>query len=186
MSALATTEEWATHRREAVQALPAALAGKSLPDVLLPYQQELVRATSQFALVAVDKSRRIGATWGIGADGVLTAGAQKSAGGMDVLYLGYNLDMAREFIDCCAMWARAFVPACSAVSEFLFTEEGEHGATKSIQAYRITFGSGFEIVALSSRPRSLRRCYPPPGRPTSRRRDRSCRAHDRSAGRRAG
>jgi len=42
------------------------------------------------------------------------------------------------------------------VSEFLFEEEDEHGAEKHIKAFRITFASGFEIVALSSRPRSLR------------------------------
>ncbi|WP_201159709.1 terminase large subunit domain-containing protein, partial [Rhodoplanes elegans] len=130
--------------------------GESLPAVLLPYQRELLAATSKTQLVVVDKSRRIGATWGIGADAVLTAGAQKSAGGMDVLYLGYNLDMAREFIDTCAMWARAFSPACSAVQEFLFHEQDERGADRAIQAFRISFASGFEIVALSSRPRSLR------------------------------
>ncbi len=103
-----------------------------------------------------DKSRRVGATWGVGADAVLTAGSARTEGGMDVLYIGYNLDMAREFIDCCGMWAKAFMPACSEVSEFLFVEEGEKGAEKSIKAFRITFASGFEIVALSSKPRSLR------------------------------
>nr|WP_284701210.1 hypothetical protein [Rhodoplanes tepidamans] len=137
-------------------ALPPALAGESLPAVLLPYQRELLAATARTQLVVVDKSRRIGATWGIGADAVLTAGSQKSAGGMDVLYLGYNLDMAREFVDCCAMWAKAFMPACSSVQEFLFVEQDEKGADRAIQAFRISFASGFEIVALSSRPRSLR------------------------------
>ncbi len=88
---------------------------------------------------------------------MLTSGAQKSAGGMDTLYLGYNLDMAREFIDACAMWAqRLRARAASAVEEFLFQEQDEKGADRAIQAFRITFASGFEIVALSSRPRSLR------------------------------
>lgn len=153
---LVTAEEWARHRREAVQALPAELSGKSLPDVLLFHQKELLQATAAYNLVVTDKSRRVGATWGVGADAVLTAGATRTAGGMDVLYLGYNLDMAREFIDTCGMWAKAFAPACSEVSEFLFIEQGEKGEDKAIKAFRITFASGFEIVALSSKPRSLR------------------------------
>lgn len=153
---LVTDEEWARHRREAVQALPVELTGKTLPDVLLFHQKELLQATAAYNLVVTDKSRRVGATWGVGADAVLTAGATRMAGGMDVLYLGYNLDMAREFIDTCGMWAKAFAPACSEVSEFLFMEQGEKGEDKAIKAFRITFASGFEIVALSSKPRSLR------------------------------
>ena len=153
---LVTDADWAKFRREATQSLPPELLGKALPDVLLPYQKELLAATAAYQLVATDKSRRVGATWGVGADAVLTAGAQREAGGMDVLYLGYNLDMAREFIDVCGMWARAFVPASSQVQEFLFVEQDEKGADRHIQAFRISFASGFEIVALSSKPRSLR------------------------------
>jgi phage FluMu gp28-like protein len=153
---LVTEADWARHRRDAVQTLPAGLTGKTLPDVLLLHQKQLLQATAKYNLVVTDKSRRVGATWGVGADAVLTAGATRTAGGMDVLYLGYNLDMAREFIDTCGMWAKAFAPACSEVSEFLFMEQGEKGEDKAIKAFRITFASGFEIVALSSKPRSLR------------------------------
>ena len=156
MSAPITSKEWARLRRKSLAVLPEQLRGDNLPDVLLAYQKELLRSTSTYALTVTDKSRRIGATWGVAADAVLTSGAQRTAGGMDSLYLGYNLDMAREFIDTCAMWARAFMPACSEVQEFLFTEQDEKGADRAIQAFRITFASGFEIVALSSKPRSLR------------------------------
>jgi len=151
-----TAAEWARHRRETTQALPAPLVGMDLPAILLPYQAERLRATAASPLVVDEKSRRIGATWGIASDAVLTSGARKSAGGMDTLYIGYNLDMAREFIDAAAMWAKAFVPACSEVDEYLFTEDDESGDKRAIAAFRITFAAGFEIVALSSRPRSLR------------------------------
>lgn len=152
-----TDEEWAEHRLAAVQSLPAPLAGQSLPEVLLKHQIDILSSTSRYSLTATDKSRRIGATWGVGADSVLTAGSRPDAGGMDVLYIGYNLDMAREFIDTCGMWARAFMPACTEIGEFLFHDKGENGsADQYIQAFRIRFASGFEIVALSSRPRSLR------------------------------
>ncbi|MBI1408134.1 MAG: hypothetical protein GC145_18635 [Caulobacter sp.] len=146
-------EKWAELRREATQNLPAQLAGKELPDVLMPSQKALLMATASNQLVVSDKSRRVGFTWAIGADAVLTAGAEKASGGMDCLYIGYNLDMAREFIDTCAMWAKAFMPACTDVGEFFF-DDGDHD--RQIQAFRIRFASGFEIVALSSRPRSLR------------------------------
>ncbi|WP_081952743.1 hypothetical protein [Rhizobium sp. YS-1r] len=155
-SQLVTEEDWARHRRVMQLSLPPELEGKELPDVLLEHQKELLAATAMYRLVVTDKSRRVGATWGVGADAVLTAGSARTEGGMDVLYIGYNFDMAREFIDCCAMWAKAFMPACSEVAEFLFVEEGEKGAEKAIKAFRITFASGFEVVALSSKPRSLR------------------------------
>ena len=156
MSAPLSATEWEKIRRAAMQAMPEALDKLPTDGILLSYQAELFSAVSQYSLIATDKSRRVGATWGIGAAAVLISGAERSSGGMDTLYLGYNLDMAREFIDTCAMWARAFGQACSEVGEFLFREEGEKGAEKSIQAFRISFASGFEIVALSSRPRSLR------------------------------
>ncbi len=144
-------------REEARQALPEALAGAaSLPAVLLPYQARLLATTAVSPLTVCEKSRRIGMTWGVGADAVLTSASARSQGGMDTLYIGYNLDMAREFIDVCAMWARAFIPAAGAVEEFLFREQGEDGADKDIAAFRIRFASGFEIVALTSKPRSLR------------------------------
>lgn len=137
--------------------LPEELRGASeLPAVLLPYQAGLLATTALHQFVVCEKSRRIGMTWAVGADAVLTAGAQRSAGGMDVLYIGFNLDMAREFIDVCAMWAKSFLPAAGAVEEFIFTDQDEDGAEKAINAFRISFASGFEIVALTSKPRSLR------------------------------
>lgn len=131
---------------------PDALAGKELPDILLPYQKELMAATAAHPVVICSKSRRIGATWGVGSDAVLTSAASRPAGGMDTFYIGYNLDMAREFIDCCAMWAKAFNHAAGDIDEFIFKD----GDDREIQAFRIRFDSGFEIQALSSKPRSLR------------------------------
>ncbi|HEY2070700.1 MAG TPA: hypothetical protein VGG48_14175 [Rhizomicrobium sp.] len=149
-------EEWKRHREEAVASLPEPLAGMAMPDILLPFQKALLQSTAEHQVTVAEKSRRTGATWGVGADAVLTSGASRAAGGMDTLYLGYNLDMAREFIDTCAMWAKSFEPAASAVDEFLFADGRDGGKDRYIQAYRIRFAAGFEIVALSSRPRSLR------------------------------
>jgi len=124
-----------------------------LPSVLLPYQQDLLRATAANEVVVVEKSRRIGFTWGVGADAVLSAGTSRTDGGQDVLYMGYEREMTREFIDVCAMWATRLDRACGEVSEFLFYDEL---AERDIKAFRIEFASGFKIVALCSRPRALR------------------------------
>lgn len=137
-------------------ALAAAPPGLPADGVLLPYQRDLVATVSTHAVTVYEKSRRIGATWGVGAQAVLTAGAARAEGGMDTLYIGYNLDMAREFIDVCAMWARHFGMAAGQVGEFLFQDQDSKGAERHIAAFRISFASGFEIVALASRPRSLR------------------------------
>ncbi len=150
--------EWRKHRDEAMLAgVPGLSEPNGLPGVLLAYQVRLLASTAKHSVTICEKSRRIGATWGIAADAVLTAGAQKAAGGMDTMYIGYNMDMAREFVDACGMWARAIMPAATQAEEFLFEDQDEHGKVdRHIQAYRIRFASGFEIVALSSKPRSLR------------------------------
>lgn len=123
------------------------------PAVLLPYQQRWV--ADDGPLKVAEKSRRIGLTWAEASDNVLTAAAALSAGGMNVYYIGYNMDMAIEYIEACAMWARVFNQAASAI------EEGEEvfedgNDDRAIKTYTIRFASGFRIVALSSRPANLR------------------------------
>lgn len=122
--------------------------------VLLPYQQRLLASVSANAVTVVEKSRRTGFSWAMGASAVLTAGATRAAGGQDVFYMGYNLEMAREFIDYCADWAKQFQPAALEVQDFLFTDP-DH-PEREIKAFRIAFASGFKVVALPSVPRALR------------------------------
>jgi phage FluMu gp28-like protein len=115
-------------------------------DVLLPYQ---IRWLADNAPVKVaETSRRVGITWTEAADAALTAAA---AAGMDTWYLGYNRDMAREFVETAAAWARQFNKAARAIEEIALDDE-----RRDILAYRIRFASGHKIVALSSRPSNLR------------------------------
>lgn len=133
--------------------VPQAIA--ALPDIFFGYQKKAMKLNDNAAVAFVEKSRRIGLTWAIAAQAVLVAAANRKAGGMDVFYIGFNLDMTREFIDTAAEWAKHFSHAAAAVEEFVFADSvGDD--TKEIKAFRITFDSGFEIVALTSRPRSLR------------------------------
>jgi phage FluMu gp28-like protein len=88
----------------------------------------------------------------------MTAAADASADGDDVLYIGYNREMAEEFIGDSAFWARhlaAFAGQVPEVEEYVFEDESEDGK-RSIQAFRIRFASGFMIAALSSRPPARR------------------------------
>ena len=124
---------------------------KAIGDLLLSYQKEWVADSSEVAVW--EKSRRIGASWTDAADSVLTAG---KAGGEDALYIGYSEDMTREYIDDCAMWSRAFQFAARAMQQTLFDDVGKDGDIRQIKAFRIDFASGKKILALSSRPRSIR------------------------------
>ena len=155
MNAILTEREWAEARASAMDVIPGMVQADGLPSVLLPYQAEAVRLLDSVAVEAlfIEKSRRIGLTWGLGAYAVLRAARQKTHGGMDVMYISYSREMTREFIDVCAMWARAFDSAAGAVEETLF-DQGD--GDKAINAFRIRFASGFEIMALSSSPRGLR------------------------------
>lgn len=124
---------------------------------LLGYQRrtisELLTGT---AVVVVRKSRRIGLTWGVALFAVLRAAAQASAGGDHVFYMGYEKDMAVEFIEACAMWARALSIVTSTVDEEVIEDLDDDGNARAIQGYRIRFASGFRIVSLPSVPRAFR------------------------------
>lgn len=130
-----------------------ATAASGVPAVLLPYQAAIVEATQ--SVVIVEKGRRTGATWGVGALAAMTSAADKPSGGMDTLYMGTSQDMAREFIDAVAMWVRALYGVAAAVQD-TEVEELLGDERRAIKAFRIDLPSGFEILALSARPRSLR------------------------------
>ena len=132
---------------------PRSLASDGKPRPLLIYQAQLLATVAATAVTVYEKSRRTGVTWAAASLAVATSGAEKSAGGMDTLYVGYNLDMAREFVDACADWARRIHLALASIDEFLFDDGGPD---RQIKAFRISFPSGFDVVALASRPRSLR------------------------------
>jgi len=121
--------------------------GDRPPAVLLRYQRRWVADTSPVAIW--EKSRRIGASWCDASDSVLVAAP--TYGAMDALYIGYSEDMTREYINDAAMWSKAYSHAMSWVGETLYEDDGD-----SIKAFRIDFASGKKLLALSSRPRSIR------------------------------
>lgn len=126
----------------------------ALPPVFLAYQQAFMAAIDAHQVVTWEKSRRTGFSWAAGAVATLKAGATRAAGGMDVFYMGYNLEMAREFIDYVGEWAKRLGQAVVAMGEALFPDPDKPEA--QIKVYRVEFASGHKVLALPSVPRALR------------------------------
>lgn len=129
---------------------------RSLPqgDLLLGYQRRVVdRLFAGVSLLAIDKSRRIGLTWGVAAFAALKAAASVEAGGQNIWYMGYDKDMTLEFIEVCAMWCRSFNLVAGDIEE---EEVLDEASGKPIKAFSIRLASGFRITGLASVPRSLR------------------------------
>ena len=126
----------------------------AIPPVFLPYQQRLWQAIDTHNVTVIEKSRRTGYSWAVAAVAAEYAGRRKSARGCDVLYVGYEKEMTREFIDYVADWGKAFQSGAGPAQEFVFRDplkpEGDIGA------FRIKFASGFEVIALPSIARALR------------------------------
>lgn len=119
-----------------------------IPDLLLPYQKAWVADLTPVKIC--EKSRRVGLSWCEAADDVLLAATEGKAG-MDCWYIGYNKDMALEFINDCAGWVSIYGKAADPMEEVIVDDED-----KQILAFRIRFNSGHRITALSSRPSNLR------------------------------
>ncbi|ADU63412.1 MAG: hypothetical protein KUA35_10250 [Pseudodesulfovibrio sp.] len=126
--------------------------------VLMDHQVEWIKDPSDFKVE--EKGRRTGITFGEALDDTITASSRRDAEGDNVYYIGDTKEKGLEFIGYCAKFARIIAQAqslgLSGIEEFLFEDQDGEGHTKHINAYRIRFSSGFQIVALSSRPANIR------------------------------
>ncbi|MBF0415606.1 MAG: hypothetical protein HQL79_07540 [Magnetococcales bacterium] len=120
-------------------------------DLFLPYQKTWMADRSKVKVC--EKSRRVGLSWCEAADAALTAASSREAGGMDVWYVGYNKDMAQEFIRDASGWVKIYHKVAVKVEEEVFKDaDGD----REILTYVIRFQSGYRVTALSSRPSNLR------------------------------
>lgn len=125
------------------------IAAKNVENdgVLLGYQRRWLEDRSPVKVA--EKGRRVGLSWAEAGDDALYASREN---GDDVWYIGYNKDMAQEFINDCAEWAKYYNLAASEMEEEIFEDED-----KEILSFVIRFkNSGHRITALSSRPTNLR------------------------------
>jgi len=133
------------------------LRARESTGVLLPYQASWVGDPAMVKVM--EKSRRIGISWAEAADCTLYASEAGRGEKRNVWYIGYNKDMAQEFISDCASWARVYNLVASEMEECEEADQEEiEGIVqeKKILAYRVIFQSGWRITALSSRPTNLR------------------------------
>lgn len=136
--------------------VPADLSYDAPGNVGLLRESQRKWIADQAEVKIAAKGRRTGFTFGEAADDVMIAAASREAGGDNVYYIGTTLDMAREYIDACGRWAVGLNHAAGEIGEVVLDDIDEQGNSRHIKSFRIDFPSGFFILALSSRPRSLR------------------------------
>ncbi|SMF94317.1 Mu-like prophage FluMu protein gp28 [Methylomagnum ishizawai] len=119
-------------------------------DIFLAYQWRWMDDHSPVKII--EKSRRVGLSYGEAADSVLHAA---DAGGGNVYYISFDKEMTQGFISDCADWAKTFGAAASSeIREEFFPDP--KNPDKSICKYTLDFASGKVIHAFSSNPRNLR------------------------------
>ncbi|ERL56152.1 phage terminase large subunit [Psychrobacter aquaticus] len=128
--------------------------------LLMSHQSDTIALSHEYDILVVEKGRRTGITFGMALDKSLVAASQRHAGGDNVYYVGDTKEKGLEFVGYCAKFLRTIAVAqgqgVSGIEEFLFEDQDEHGKTKYITSWRIRLASGFQIVALSSRPENIR------------------------------
>jgi len=119
--------------------------------ILLPYQRRWIIDLAPVKIC--EKSRRTGVTWASAAEAVIVATEKPGAGGMDVYFMTYAEDDAKEFIRDCEDWAKAI----GALHGEVWVEEEDTGPGKAkVKILVIEFEGGFRIHALAGRPRKFR------------------------------
>ena len=150
------------------------------PSILLSYQSDGIQLAEQYDFIVFEKSRRIGLTYGFAAFAVLKAATATAP--QNVYYIGYNLDMAREFIGYCADFSKIFdkakvslPPEDEVLESYTRLETGPgqlvesgnvaiaeggflflDGSTKGIKTLRVDYPNGKAVAALPSTPRAVR------------------------------
>ncbi len=112
----------------------------------MPYQGQWISDRNRVKVC--EKSRRIGISWADAGGAALDAARIK---GHDTWYLGYNKDMAEQYISDVAWWAKAYNLVASAIEKEVIKDEDQ-----DILVFRVRFATGYKVSALSSKPANLR------------------------------
>ena len=125
------------------------MSGDEHPSTLLPYQVRWV--DDRAGIKVIEKARRVGISWVEAYGAVKHASSPRAAGGGNVYYQAYNLEMTRGFIRDCAHWVRELREGADGPAQSLAEDD-----PRSLHAFRIAFASGHEILAMTSAPRTFR------------------------------
>ncbi|MFT9093136.1 MAG: hypothetical protein ABF479_19370 [Gluconacetobacter sp.] len=121
---------------------------------LLKYQRDANDAIRNYDVLVWEKSRRIGASWGVSWLAALVGGSAAQAGGMDVYYMGFEKDMTRQFVSDTGDHAKLIEIAAGDLQESVFNDPDKPDA--DLKVFRIDFGSGHEVLGLPSVARAFR------------------------------
>ncbi|MBN2060712.1 MAG: hypothetical protein JW882_09890 [Deltaproteobacteria bacterium] len=128
--------------------------------VLMKHQAEWIKQIHTYPLNIAEKGRRTGITFATALDDTITASSKKSAGGDNIYYIGDTKEKGLEYIGYAAHMAKVMASAMAdgwqGIEVFLFEDQQPDGSSKHITSYRIRYASGYQQVALSSRPASIR------------------------------
>lgn len=121
---------------------------------LLEYQRDANELIMHHDVTVIEKSRRIGLSWGISWLSGFVASCARDAGGMDVFYMGFEKDMTRQFVSDTADHAKILEVPVSELGETLFIDP--ENPDKDLKIFRLDFASGFEVLGLPSVARAFR------------------------------
>lgn len=128
--------------------------------LLMKHQQKWGQLIHKEPLCFCEKGRRTGITYSTALDDTITAASKRKAGGDNVYYIGDTKEKGLEYIGYCAHMAKVMASSMAdgwrGIEVFLFEDQQPDGSTRDITSFRIRFASGFQIVALSSNPASIR------------------------------
>ncbi len=118
-------------------------------NFFLKYQKDWLNDNSKVKLAA--KSRRIGLSWVQSFEDVRDALTLKIRNKVcDVWFTSADLSAAKEYINYCKFWAKAFNAGLYDLGEVVIDEE------KGIKALSLEFSNGARINAISSNPSAFR------------------------------
>ncbi|MDB5297940.1 MAG: hypothetical protein JWO31_3923 [Phycisphaerales bacterium] len=125
------------------KAAPVTATPSGLRGYFLPYQIRWI--CDEHPVSVAEKSRRVGWTYA----SAYRAVSRRLRLGTDLFYTSADRTAAREFVEDCCRWARAFRAAADDRGEDVIDDAG-------MTAFVVRFGNGARVVAGSSRPAFFR------------------------------
>lgn len=123
--------------------MPPVTTPSGLREYFLPYQIRWI--CDEHSVAVAEKSRRVGWTYA----SAYRAVDRRLRLGTSLFYTSADLTAAREFVEECCRWARAFRAAAEDCGQAVVDDAG-------LTAFVVRFGNGARIVAGSSSPKFFR------------------------------
>jgi len=140
---------------DSVRAIPADFDPRA-QGVLMQHQSDWIRMQADLDIAVCEKGRRTGITFAQALADTITAASAADAGGSNVWYMADTREKGLEFIGYVARFAPIIARGqVTRIEQYLFEDQTAEGGSRQIQSFRVRFGSGFRITALSSRPENI-------------------------------